>query len=748
MSANEVPVHPGADRKTEMELFAKRFEQHLHNNILSEKVRGGFEAKMSLSEISSCSYEARAKGIRNGMFVGQALNLCPELKTLPYDFEGYREVAYTLYDTIAQYTLNIEAVSCDEMFVDLTDILDEVEVEPMDFVRAVREEVRTKTGCPCSAGVGGNKLQARMATKQAKPDGQYLLLKEVAEKYMADIKIEELPGVGSSTAYTLKNNNLVTCGDLQKISLLKLQMYVGKKFGETLYQFCRGIDNRPLTYGQIRKSVSAEVNYGIRFKEFSELEIFLRQLCTEVHTRLTDIKRRTKCVSLKLMVRAKDAPLEAAKFMGHGVCDHVTKSVSLSDYTCDVEVITRTVIATMKALTIPPNELRGIGIQLSKLNDPNEVKVRKDNAIMNMFSKVAEKKKDKIAEPSNNNSDTSTTGNNADAFNANVPIICKAASNEHKSQQINKDLGKRTRDKTISGVSDKKSKNTLNILDLMQKAKSKQPASSSSNTLSISNSIPKDIDPDVFDALPADIRNEILQAHSERIQNPTRADMPPQPLTNSNSSILNESDFQPTTSKAAELKKQCKELQKLQKKQESHLYKYNSPKMSHIDPEFLAALPQELRMEVEKEYAQLPGKCEPADLKKKPSTKTRNNSDEYRRKISVDNIFMQVNCKEMILAWLKSADIPETYDVDLIAKHAEELVYADEIDTLYTPLIYLCRLINHQKSSGIPSDCVWHKAYHDIIKVVQKRMAEAYNGRSLLLGAKLKCDKCENSFEM
>lgn len=144
---------------------------------------------------------------------------------------------------------------------------------------------------------------------------------------------------------------------------------------------------------QIRKSVSAEVNYGIRFKEFSELEIFLRQLCTEVHTRLTDIKRRTKCVSLKLMVRAKDAPLEAAKFMGHGVCDHVTKSVSLSDYTCDVEVITRTVIATMKALTIPPNELRGIGIQLSKLNDPNEVKVRKDNAIMNMFSKVAEKKK-------------------------------------------------------------------------------------------------------------------------------------------------------------------------------------------------------------------------------------------------------------------------------------------------------------------------------------------------------------------
>lgn len=156
-TATEVPVHPNADRKAEMELFAKRFEQHLHSNIISDKVRGGFENKMSLSEISSASYEARAKGIRNGMFMGQALKLCPELKTIPYDFEGYREVAFTLYNTIAQYTLNIEAVSCDEMFVDLSDVLQELKVDVMDFVRAVREEVRGKTQCPCSAGVGANK---------------------------------------------------------------------------------------------------------------------------------------------------------------------------------------------------------------------------------------------------------------------------------------------------------------------------------------------------------------------------------------------------------------------------------------------------------------------------------------------------------------------------------------------------------------------------------------------------------------
>ena len=59
------------------------------------------------------------------MFVGAALKLCPDLKVIPYDFEGYQEVAKTLYDTVARYTLDIQAVSCDEMLVDLGELLDD-----------------------------------------------------------------------------------------------------------------------------------------------------------------------------------------------------------------------------------------------------------------------------------------------------------------------------------------------------------------------------------------------------------------------------------------------------------------------------------------------------------------------------------------------------------------------------------------------------------------------------------------------
>ncbi|TMW43743.1 hypothetical protein DOY81_011179 [Sarcophaga bullata] len=555
-SATEVPVHPNADRQAEMELFAKRFEQHLHNNILSNKVRGGFDNKMSLSEIASASYEARAKGIRNGMFVGQALKLCPELKTIQYDFEGYREVAFTLYDTIAQYTLDIEAVSCDEMFVDLTDVLKELKVNVMDFVYAIREEVREKTQCPCSAGVGANKLQARMATKKAKPDGQYHLQCENVENYMAEIPIQDLPGVGSSTAYTLKESNLLTCGDLQKVSLPRLQMLVGKKFGETLHQYCRGIDQRVLTYSQIRKSVSAEVNYGIRFKTYEELEIFLKQLCQEVHTRLSDIKRKTKCVTLKLMVRAKEAPVEASKFMGHGVCDYLTKSVSLNEFTNDLETITRCILNIMKALNLPPHELRGIGIQLTKLDDPTEQQDRpKENIIKTMFSKVKEKQKEKEEKKHETKEDNKDDASNTKQEGTNV--MSSKGENQNKSPESRKTTGtKRGRSKAAGST--KEAKNKPNIMGMLKNAAAKQ--SQQQDLEDNEQTLPADIDPEVFNALPLDIREEILRErrrkevprpHKDRIKEATEI---PIKATAMQQSILSESDLLPSTSKAAQEK--------------------------------------------------------------------------------------------------------------------------------------------------------------------------------------------------
>lgn len=148
----------------------------------------------SLSEVASCSYAARKVGVKNGMFLGEALKMCPNLKTIQYDFVGYKEVSYALYDTVASYTLDIEAVSCDEMYADCTRILETSGLAPLEFATVIREEIKRKTGCPVSTGFGNNKLQARLATRKAKPDNQFYLSSRNAETYIRTFGVRDLPG--------------------------------------------------------------------------------------------------------------------------------------------------------------------------------------------------------------------------------------------------------------------------------------------------------------------------------------------------------------------------------------------------------------------------------------------------------------------------------------------------------------------------------------------------------------------------
>ncbi|XP_038212941.1 DNA repair protein REV1 [Zerene cesonia] len=392
----------GVDRAAEFNLYKQRQANKLSkatgiyldgfeletrvDNIGDENDKFG-----SMSEIASCSYEARNKGIKNGMFMGAALRLCPELQTIPYDFEGYKEVAYTLYNTIAQYTLDIEAVSCDEMYVDCTNLLKELDVSVEDFATILREEIKDKTGCPCSTGFGGNRLQARLATKQAKPNGQFFLTANLIEDFMFDIKLKDLPGVGRQISQKLEALGHQTCGSLQALTLSSLQGHLGNKTGSQLFDQCRGRDRNPLSYHTVRKSVSAEVNYGIRFENNEQCYEFLRQLAVEVESRMQQFKVLGKCVTLKLMVRAADAPVETAKFLGHGFCDVINKSSSLAVATNDSELINKEAVLLCKKLNIDPKEMRGVGIQVTKLESLNNNQLKTKGAISKFLVSGIEK---------------------------------------------------------------------------------------------------------------------------------------------------------------------------------------------------------------------------------------------------------------------------------------------------------------------------------------------------------------------
>jgi len=272
----------------------------------------------STSEIASCNYIARASGVTAGMTVGKAMVLCQQLTVLPYDFKLYEHASKGLYEVLVEFSSNIQAISCDEAFLEIHLPLNNLETSVAAFASKIRERVRDVTGCNASVGISGNILLSRLATKKAKPDGFHYVDSNDALTYMQTLPVRDLPGIGRKIQERLHDKFSVdTCRDLQNIQLHTLKADLGVKIGTTLYEFCRGIDTRKLE-NKPRLSVGAEVNWGIRFEHTHEVEAFLTELCNEAVSRLISAKLRTKLITLKIMKRKTEK--EAYKVLGHGDC--------------------------------------------------------------------------------------------------------------------------------------------------------------------------------------------------------------------------------------------------------------------------------------------------------------------------------------------------------------------------------------------------------------------------------------------
>ncbi|WJX59924.1 hypothetical protein P8452_45192 [Trifolium repens] len=327
------------------------------------------------AEVSSANYPARSYGIRAGMFVRDAKALCPHIVIFPYNFEAYEEVADQFYSILHRHCNKVQAVSCDEAFLDVTH--SKVE-DPELLASSIRKEIYETTGCTASAGIAGNMLIARIATRTAKPNGQYHITPERVQDHLSQLPINALPGVGHVLQEKLKNQNVQTCGQLMMISKVSLQKDYGMKTGEMLWNYSRGIDNRLVGDFQECKSIGADVNWGVRFKDMKDCDNFLTSLCKEVSLRLQSCGMQGRTFSLKIKKRRKNAD-EPAKFMGCGDCENLSHSVTIPVATDNVEVLQRIVKQLFGCFYIDVKEIRGIGLHVSRLENSETSKQEKYN---------------------------------------------------------------------------------------------------------------------------------------------------------------------------------------------------------------------------------------------------------------------------------------------------------------------------------------------------------------------------------
>ena len=234
--------------------------------------------------VATCNYEAREFGIHSAMASATARRLCPDLIIIRTDMDKYRLASSQIHEIFQRYTDLIEPLSLDEAFLDVSDC-DEFRGSATRIAEAIRNEVREVVGITISAGIAPNKFLAKIASDWNKPDGQFAVLPNDVDDFVAKLAVKKIHGVGKVTAAKMHRLNLRTCKDLQNFGADALTEHFGS-FGERLFELSRGIDNRPVSTDRIRKSVSVENTFDTDLPDLDSSLEAMRRLLPKLELRL------------------------------------------------------------------------------------------------------------------------------------------------------------------------------------------------------------------------------------------------------------------------------------------------------------------------------------------------------------------------------------------------------------------------------------------------------------------------------
>ena len=248
--------------------------------------------------LTTCNYEARKFGVRSAMPTFMALQRCPNLIVVPTRFDVYRREAAVIRGVLYRFTPLIEPLSLDEAYLDVTAHPN----APAALAHEIRSTIFRKTKLTSSAGIGPNKLIAKIASEINKPNGQCEVKPEEVGDFMKDLPVRKIWGIGEKSERKLEELGVKTCGELQRFSRSELVDLFGK-FGLDLYDLCRGIDVRPVEPDRPRKSLSTEETFAADLTTLEECEEKLEELFQDLMADLAQ-KESTREIT-KIFVKLK-----------------------------------------------------------------------------------------------------------------------------------------------------------------------------------------------------------------------------------------------------------------------------------------------------------------------------------------------------------------------------------------------------------------------------------------------------------
>ena len=247
--------------------------------------------------VTSASYEARKFGVKSGIPSAQASKLCPEAIFLKGNYHEYSRYSKWVTEIIRAEAPLFEKASIDEFYLDLTGM--DKYFSPFDFVFSLRERIMAETGLPISFGMANNKMVAKIATNQSKPNGYLQVPAGFEKEFLAPLPVQAIPGVGKSAVVTLNSLGIYKIGDLAKAETKMLEDFLGK-WGPELQQKSLGNHRSILSNYHEAKSISAETTFHENISDHKLLEPILIRLTERVCFQLRTDERLCTNVGIKL----------------------------------------------------------------------------------------------------------------------------------------------------------------------------------------------------------------------------------------------------------------------------------------------------------------------------------------------------------------------------------------------------------------------------------------------------------------
>jgi DNA polymerase-4 len=303
--------------------------------------------------VLSATYEARAFGVRSAMPITQARRLCPQATYIQPRHGLYGEVSREVMAIFRAVTPEVEPLSLDEAFLDVSGALRRLRTTPAGVAGIIREQVLEQQAITCSVGVAPVKFVSKIASARCKPDGLLVVPADGVLDFLHPLPASALWGVGDKAEQALARLGLRTIGDIAHVPEQALQRELGAAAGAHLWALAWGRDERRVVPQREEKSVGAEETFPV---DIDDPEVIHRELL-RLSDRTAKALRAAGCVARTVTVKLRLASFKT-----------ITRSRTLPEPTD----VTRVIYATARALhessgLDPRARLRLVGVRATGL---------------------------------------------------------------------------------------------------------------------------------------------------------------------------------------------------------------------------------------------------------------------------------------------------------------------------------------------------------------------------------------------